>query len=90
MKQEDLPNNIEELQKLLLKMSQENQLLKQRNDFLEAFIFARKTEKKKALEGKHQQLSLLFNEAEAHADDEPHRNRLKDPTFKKCKVGFAS
>lgn len=70
-----LPNDVDELKKIitqlkaeLVQVTEEKDLYKQRAAFLEAWFFARKTEKKKALQDDPQQL-MLFNEAECHADD---------------------
>ncbi len=70
MKKAELPNDIDELKALVLQLSEEKEILRQRVAFLEAWHFARKSEKKKALQDKPEQL-MLFNEAECHADDPP-------------------
>ena len=70
MNKTELPNDIDELKALVLQLSEEKEILRQRVAFLEAWYFARKTEKKKALQDNPDQL-MLFNEAECHADDPP-------------------
>lgn len=68
MNTKELPNTIEELQALVLQLTEEKEELKKRNMFLEALLYGRKTEKKKALQDPPEQL-WLFNEAECHADE---------------------
>lgn len=84
MNKAELPNDIEELKALVLKLTNENTQLsesnaqlaeekerfKKRAAYLEAWIFARKTEKKLSLQDPPEQL-MLFNEAECHADESP-------------------
>ena len=67
MNNKDLPNTVEELQALVMHLYDENEKYKKRNIFLESLHFARKTEKRKALNDPPGQL-FLFNEAECHAD----------------------
>ena len=68
MNTKELPNDIDALKKMILQLADEKELYKKRAAFLEAWIFARKTEKKKALQDPPEQL-MLFNEAEVHADE---------------------
>ncbi len=68
MNTKELPNDIDALKKMILQLTDEKELYKKRAAFLEAWIFARKTEKKKALQDPPEQL-MLFNEAEIHADE---------------------
>lgn len=74
MDAKELPKTVEELQALVMQLTEEKEQLKKRALFLEALLFARKTEKKLALQDHPEQL-WLFNEAECHADDpEPERS----------------
>ena len=68
MNKQELPNDIEHLKSLVLRLYDEKELFRKRAAYLEAWIFARKTEKKAALQDPPQQL-MLFNEAEVHADE---------------------
>ena len=82
MNKAELPNDIDALKGIILQLTEENmqltatnaqlaeekELFKKRAAYLEAWIFARKTEKKYALQDPPEQL-MLFNEAECHADE---------------------
>lgn len=68
MSTKELPKTVEELQALVLQLAEEKEQLQKRAAFLESLLFARKTEKKLALQDRPEQL-WLFNEAELHADE---------------------
>ena len=68
MNKAELPNDIDELKKIIFQLNEEKELYKKRAAFLEAWIFSRKTEKKLSLQDSPEQL-MLFNEAECHVDE---------------------